>query len=359
MERLTLIPELLRPRAAALFVAGCMIGAAGPATAGDATVKAYVTVHAQAVSHELQAYGQVEPIAVVQVRAVDPGTLSGLRVVPGSEVRDGEVLARIGGPRMQSLLIAREQTLRSAKAREEAASRSLQIVRSQFAAQLATRQAVDAAQSDLAAARATVQTADAQWQEVRKLKTVRAPAAGTVLTVRAADGEQVAPGQGLVTLQPAGKLWIRAAYYGADAARLHVGMTGRFQPSGDGEALPVKVAAISPAMAADAGVHVGLVPKTPEAPRWWISGQWGKLTLEEATRRMVMVPTQALVLDRGHWWVLLHTRAGNKPQQVVPGPTQGWQTAIASGLQPGQQVVVTGAFLEYHRGIAHSYTPPD
>lgn len=357
---MTFLPGALRLRAvAALLVAGCLLGAAGPATAADATPPAFVTVHAKPVSQALRAYGQVEPIAVVQVRAVDPGTLSDLRVVPGSAVTEGEMLARVGGPRMQSLLTARQQTLRGAMAREDAARRALQIVRRQFTAQLATRQAVIAAQSELAVAQAAAQTAEAQLREVRSLQTVRAPAAGTVIAVHAANGEQIASGQRLVTLQPAGKLWIRATYYGADATLLHAGMTGRFQPSGDGEGAAVKIAAVSSAMAADGGLAIGLVPTGPGTPRWWLNGQWGELTLRGPASPLVMVPTQALVLDRGHWWVLLHTPAGERPQQVVPGPTQGWQTAITSGLRPGQQVIVTDAFLEYHRGIASHYTPPD
>jgi RND family efflux transporter MFP subunit len=349
MERETLLTILV-----------LLLGAIGTrALAADVNSGDVATVRAQTVTPALSAYGQVEPIAIVQVRAVNPGTLSRLRVVPGSVVAAGEALARIEGPRMQSVLTAREQTLRSAQAREDTARQSLEIVRHQLAAQLATRQAVDAAQSDLAAARAAVQTADARLREVQALQTVRAPTAGTVIAVQAADGEQTTSGQTILTLQPAGRLWIRATYYGADAALLRVGMTGRFQRSDDGEAIPVKVASIFSSIAADGGRRVGLVATSPVFPAWWVDGQWGTVTLEGPSHHMIVVPTTALILDRGQWWVLVHTPQGDKPQQVVPGPTRGWQTWIASGLQSGQQVVVQDAFLEYHRSIARSYLPPD
>ncbi|MDE1997745.1 MAG: efflux RND transporter periplasmic adaptor subunit [Burkholderiales bacterium] len=355
----TMMPRRRRP-GVALLVACCLIGAPGmPVMAAGPLVSDVVTVHAEAVPQTLSAYGQVEPIAVVQVRVVDPGTLNDLSVVPGSVVAAGQALARIGGPRMRTLLIAREQSLGSARAREDAASNTLQIVRRQFATQLATRQAIDVAQNELAAARAAVQTADAQLREARDLQIVRAPTAGTVILVQAADGEQTAAGQAILTLQPAGRLWIRAAYYGAEATLLRAGMIGHFQPSGEGEAIPVKVASIASGLAADAGLRVGLVPTGPTSPAWWVSGQSGTVTLEGPTSSMIAVPTSALVLDRGRWWVLVHTPKGNEPQQVVPGPVQGWKTWISSGLRPGQQVVVTDAFLEYHRGIARSYTPPD
>jgi RND family efflux transporter MFP subunit len=348
-----------RGRRAALALAAAL-WVAVVAGRAEAAGGPYVTAQAQSVPWSLSAYGQIEPIATVQLRAVDAGTLSGLHIVPGSAVKAGEVLAFLAGPHMRALLVARTQQLKVAQARESAAAHALAIVRRQFDAQLATHLALDAAGAELASARAAVRTADAALQEARSLRTVHAPVAGTVLAVQAANGEQFGAGQAIATLQPAGRLWLRAEVYGADALRLSVGMTGRFMPSGDdGPAAPVRVAAISPALAADGGTRIGLVPTSSNPPAWWVNGQWGSLALEGPARRMVLVPTQALILDRGLWWVLVHTPAGDEPQQVVPGPAQGWWTAIASGLSAGQQVVVTDAFLEYHRGIASRYTPPD
>jgi RND family efflux transporter MFP subunit len=326
--------------------------------AADAEADGIVTVHTETFQRSLHAYGQVEAISVIRVRTVNPGTVTDLHVVPGSAVAAGEVLARISGPNMQALLTSREQVLRSAQAREKAAGRALKIARSQVAAQLATRQQVNAAQADLAAARAAVQTASVRLREARDLQVVRAPAAGTVIALHASDGEQTTVGQTLMTLLPAGRLWVHGAYYGADAALLRVGMHGSFQPTGGGANIPVKITAISPNLAVDGGRNVGLLPTSPPPPSW-VSGRWGTIALKGPSQRMIPVPTSALVLDRGHWWVMVHTAKGDKPQQVVPGPTQGWQTWLQSGLQAGQQIVVQDAFLKYHRGIAQSYQPPD
>ncbi|TAM37915.1 MAG: efflux RND transporter periplasmic adaptor subunit [Burkholderiaceae bacterium] len=329
------------------------------ALAAGANGNDVVTVHAQAFTDSLRAYGQVEPIALIEVRVVNPGTLSALRVVPGSVVTAGEALARITGPRMHSLLTAREQALHSAQAHEDAASQALEINRRLFATQLATRAAINAAQAELAAARAAALTANAQLREAQDLQTLRAPTAGTVMAVRAADGEQTLQGETILTLQPAGNLWIRAAYYGTDAALLRVGMTGSFQPVDGGVAIPIEVSAIAPGVATDGGRSAGLVATSNHVSATWVNGQWGTVTLAGPVRQMVVVPTSALILDRGNWWVLAHTAQGDRPQKVVPGPTRGWQTWIASGLHPGQQVVAQDAFLEYHRGIAQTYQPPD
>lgn len=360
MDVLSDLPPRLRRAITALVAIPALYGSLAPhALAAGASRDDFVTVHARTVVHTLRAYGQIEPTAVVEVRAVEPGTLRGLGVVPGSIVAAGDVLARLGGPRMQSLLTTREQTLRSAQARVDAASHTLKIVRRMFTSRQTTRQAIDAAKRELAAARAAVRTAQARLREARSLQTLHAPAAGTVISVQAANGEQTTAGETILSLQPAGKLWLRAAYYGADARLLRVGMSGRFQPSDDGHTIPVKIAAIAPGIAPDGGRSCGLLPTSSPSSTDWVDGQWGTVTLEGPSRRMVAVPTSALVLDHGNWWVMVHTTRGDEPHKVVPGPTRGWQTWIASGLHPGQQVVAQDAFLEYHRGIARSYQPPD
>ena len=337
----------------------CLFGLVPPASATGASATAYIAAQARMVVRALHAYGQVEPIAVVPLRAVDPGTVQGLRVVPGSAVHAGQILARLGGSRAWARMVARQQALRGAEAQVHAAVDVLRIARRQLAAGLSTEQRVDAARRALAIARAAAITARARLREARNARVVRAPAAGTVLAVQAADGEPIARGAKLLTLQPAGRLWVRAQFYGADAARLRIGMQGRFQPSADARAVAVKVVAIAPAIARDGGVRIGLVAVAPTRPAWWVNGQWGGLTVDASARAMVLVPTRALILDRGQWWVLVHGPTGDTRQRVVPGPTVGWQTAIASGLRAGQQVVVTDAYLDYHRGIAGDYTPPD
>lgn len=90
-----------------------------------------------------------------------------------------------------------------------------------------------------------------------------------------------------------------------------------------------------------------------------VNGQFGTVTLNGAQRLLPVVPTRALVLDQGKWWVLVRTEKGEQPQAVVPGPAHGWQTVIESGLQPGEQIVVENAYLEFHRGISENYQPPD
>lgn len=310
-------------------------------------------------STTLEGYARVAPISLVNVRAMVPGALTHLSVVPGTPVAKGQVVAEVDGSRMRAFMMAREQAFRSARVRAATASQALAIVQRKFAHQLATRQDVNAARSELAAAQADLNTTQAQLRETRDMQRVRAPFAETVMSVQSANGEQIRAGESVLTLLPTRMLWIRAMYYGADAAELHVGMTGRFRLADGSDAVQVKIMSVASSVAADGGRRIGLLPVAPASMSSFIDGQWGSVTLDGLTRQGVVVPTSALVLDRGRWWVLVRTAKGDKPQPVVPGATQGWHTRIVSGLRPGERVVVKNVFLEYHRDIAQSYQPPD
>lgn len=360
MGRLTPAVRMKRRLSIALLLmSATWCGANAIAQPDNSQAEDFVKVHAKVITTRLRAYGRIEPVVNVPVRAIAPGTLSGLRVAQGTAVKAGDVIAHIGGSQMRALLVSREQALYQAQAQAQTADRVLEIARRQLSLHLATRQAVDSAQASAATARAAVKTADAQLKEAQQSQDVCAPVAGAVTDVASANGEQVSAGQNLVTIEPADGLRIRAAYYGADADLIRVGMRGGFAPSSGGDPIPVEVVAVAPGVAVDAGRYVGLISTRHTPPPQWMSGRWGTVTLDGPTSREVMVPTVALVLDQGHWWVLVHTATGNKPRRVTPGSSEGWQTAITSGLSPGQQIVVRGAFLEFHRGIANSYQPPD
>lgn len=318
--------------------------------AADATVQtATVTPH-------LDAYGQVEPITVLPVTAAEPGVVTGLNVVPGMQVRAGEVLAHLTGPEIKTMLLQGRADVRSAQAQLIAARKSLAILQQQLISHLSTRQAVHQAQSTLAQAQTNSDNAQSHLQSVRQLTTLTSPVDATVLTLSAANGQLVSTGQPILTLQIFGKLWLKAAYYGANAAAIQSGMRGTFTPADGDESVPVQVRQTFGPLAAGGGEFVALVPARPGFR--WVNGEYGTVRLDLPKRKMVAVPTRALILDQGKWWVLVHTAHGDRPQAVVPGPARGWQTFLKSGLKPGAQVVVENAYFLFHRGIAHSYQPP-
>lgn len=316
-----------------------------------------VTVQLRAMTPHVNAYAQVEPISTLPVSAAEAGVLSGLKVVPGMHVYAGEVLAQLQGPSIRALLLQNEANLRSARTQLSAAQKSLAIQREQLRAHLSTREAEHQTESALAQAQTTVDNAESGLTAIRQMAAIIAPSDATVIALNTSNGELVNAGQPIVTLQPAHSLWLRASFYGRDYRSIHIGMIGQFSPSNGSASIPVCVRAIFGVADAGGGESVAITPLHGTAQ--WLNGESGTVTLNSPQRRMVSVPTRALILNQGKWWVMVHTARGDHPQQVVPGPAQGWNTFIERGLASGSQVIVNNAYLLFHASIDEHYQIPD
>jgi RND family efflux transporter MFP subunit len=316
-----------------------------------------VAAQSRTIATRLSAYARVEPITLLKLNAVQTGIVSGITVLPGETVKAGILLGHLTGPAVNGLMAQRRSSVESAHAALTVAEKTLGIARQKKAAHLSTQKAVYQAKADLAKAKAALENARSQLQSARESIVLKAPVDGTVLSVNAAEGEQVQAGQRILTLQPKGGLWLMARYYGSDALAVRIGMTGRFEPAQGGGAIPVKVRSVIGPVGPDGGQAVGLLPTLPAPP--WRNGEAGRLTLSGAKETFVAVPSRALILDRARWWVLVRTENGNQRREVVPGSSEGTSTLIKKGLEPGARVVVENAYLEFHRDVSRRYQPPD
>lgn len=346
-----------RTCAAVLLMVWLALGAAGSPANGQLSEPAYVVAHMGFVTPRLEAYGEVVPITVLPVTAAEPGVVTGMKVVPGMHVRAGESLAHLQGAEIRSMLSQGEADVRSARAQLAASQKSLVILQQQLISYLSTHQEVHQAESAVAQAQTNFDNAQSRLSAVRQMMTLRASANATVLAVNATNGELVGTGQPVVTLQLTDELWLKAAYYGNDAATIRTGMTGVFDPADGGDPILVRVRAVISPLTAGGAETVGMMPV---AQRFrWRNGEFGTVALQLPTRSLIEVPTRSLILDQGKWYVLVRTAHGDHPQAVVPGPARGWETFLQSGLKPGAQVVVENAYLLFHRSIARQYQPPD
>jgi membrane fusion protein, heavy metal efflux system len=316
-----------------------------------------VSVRECTITTRLEAYARVEPITILRLNAAQIGILTGLAVLPGETVKTGAVLGHLTGPAIKGLLAQRRTAVAGARGALTAAQKILASERQKRALHLTMQETFYQAEARLADAEARLDNARYQEQSVRESVILKAPVDGTVLSLNAADGEQLQAGQTILTLLPVGGLWLRARYYGSDASAVQVGMTGQFEPVGGVPAIPVKVRTIAGTVGPGGGQAIGLVA-TVSAPGWR-NGEAGMVTIEGAKRTFVAVPTRALILDQGRWWVLVHTNHGNRPQEVIPGPSRGESTLIEQGLEPGAGVVVEDAYRKFHRDFSLHYLQAD
>ncbi len=340
-------------RIAAILGLGCVL-AAGPAFAAS---NDSVVAHSVTVTPRFEAYAKVVPIALASLRAAVPGLVAGLTAVPGQTITAGKVIGHLQGPEIAMLLARRKNAVASAQSAFRAAQQALAVAHENRAAKLETRQTVFEAQAALAQSRAALATAEAALAAAQASTRLQAPASGTLVARDAANGERVAAGQTILTVAPQRGLWIQADYYGADAGRIRLGLQGRFTPVDGAAPFAVKVASILSPQRPDGGQPVGLRPVDPR--RDLVNGEAGTLVIDGAKRSVVAVPTRALILDHGKWWVLVQGPHGDERREVTPGTSRGDETLITKGLAPGTSVVVTNAYLQFHRDVAQHYQPPD
>lgn len=334
------------------FIFACLFCLALPATAAGGLA----TVETRTLASPLSAYAHVEAIRTLTLHAMVAGTIMGLRVVPGMAVHKGQVLAKLAGPEYTAALQrARSNQIRAQTAFKLAQKTVRGVARTY--PDLSTRQQLDQAHAAVADARAHLQAARARLDYLRAGHRVRAPTGASVLALFVDNGERVATGDPLMRMLARRALWLRAVFYGKDIGRLHPGMRGVFQPAAGGKPIPVRVRSVIDPLRPDGGRGIACVP-AKDAPTWY-SGEAGTLHLDGLERTWTAVPTRALILDSGRWWVLIHTTRGARRHVVEPGPTVGPVTLIAKGLKAGQQVIVTDAYLRFHREFAHRYQPPD
>jgi RND family efflux transporter MFP subunit len=340
---------------AALFwlAAVGILGGTQPARAGSATA----TARARTVAVPVRAYARVEPVTVVPLKAAHAGIVAGLTIAPGEPVQAGAILGHLQGPPVEAAMARRSSDVASAQAETEAARKTLLLVREKRAARLGTLEEVYRAEAALAGAQARLGSARAQLAALQSSLALRAPESGTVLRLEAASGELMASGQTVLTVQPGGGLWLVADFFGGEVAAVRKGMEGRFLPADGSRAVSVKVRTILGTVDPGGGTAVGLVP-TDRAPDWR-NGVAGTVTLPGAKRTFTEVPTGALILDRGKWWVLAHGPEGYRPQVVVPRSGNGASTLIERGLAPGTEILVENAYLEFHRRIRRHFQAPD
>ena len=314
-------------------------------------------VGSEPVTNRFRAYGQVEPVAILPIRAALSGAIKGLSAVVGQQVQAGEKLAELDGPEVAALLAQQQAAVESSKTNVAGAEQVLDISRQQMASHLSTRQTVAHAEGELATAQGNLLSAEAQLNSSEKLLRLEAPTDGTLLAIQAANGQLVSAGETILIIQPADSLWVKAAYYGSSAAAIHVGMVGEFMPASGGTPIPVNLTSVAGNLASDGGELVRLVATARSPP--WLNGERGEVVLNGEVRWLVAVPTRALILDRGKYWVLVRTDKGNVARQVVPGPVRGWMTFVERGLEAGSEVIVENPYLEFHQNIAKTYAPPD
>src|SRR5262249_39812981 len=193
---------------------------------------------------------------------------------------------------------------------------------------------------------------------------VRTARAGVVTDIKTSVGSAIDPNDLLFRISDLSRVWATADIYEEDMSRVKLG-----------ELVNVRVAAYPNETFSGHLTFVGrevdaitrTLPVRIEIPNADIKlkpDMYADLTIETSEPKLaIIVPKDAVVHKTGHTLVFVQTAGGYQPFRVQIGRSLGDDVEILEGLQPGQRVVVRGAFqldaelLKSH-GNKHLFVQP-
>lgn len=171
------------------------------------------------------------------------------------------------------------------------------------------------------------------------------PAGGYVTARNAFPGQRVTPETELYAITDLSRVWVMADVFEADAPQIRMGQAATVTVPGTNQTLAAKVTYIQPEVdAATRTMKVRLELPNPGyrlKPDMFVDVQM----LMGAARRLT-VPADA-VLDSGTSKTVFLDRGNGyfEPRQVETGVRTGDRVEIVKGLQPGERIVTSAAFL--------------
>jgi RND family efflux transporter MFP subunit len=294
-----------------------------------------VTVRAQTVESKRRiATEEVVGTVRAKLRSVIEAKVSGkierMLVVPGQQVKAGELLAVIDAREVQA------RYDQAAAARQQADA-DLKRLASLFEQKILSQAEYDGAQAKARIANAAVAEAETMLSYTK----VTAPFAGVITRKHADVGDLATPGKPLLDMEDSRLLRLEADVPEAVVGKLALG-----------DKLPVRVTALETelegviseiAPAADSGSRTFLVKLDLTAQAGVRAGQFGRVAMPVGETSALRVPASAVV-QRGQMEIVFVVSDGTAQLRLVKtGKRIRDELELVSGVSAGEKVVVEGA----------------
>ncbi len=280
------------------------------------------------------------------------GTVTGLKLKVGDQLKKGQVVAALEG-QDQSLQV---QTMRANLTQVEAQFRNAETqykrVKSLYANNNATRAELDSARSSFESARAGVAAAKKQLELAQSQagKTVlHSPAAGIVAKVAVESGENVNPGQPVVIVNSESKAEVEVAVPETFIAQVKAGQLGTATLAAlDGEQFDVTVTEVGITTGRTATTYpvVATFMEEDERIRSGMAAEVSISVGERGAARLLVNP-KAVGEDRNGRYAFVATPTGDgfasverRDVEVKDLTSNGLE--ITKGLEPGDLLVTAG-----------------
>jgi len=261
------------------------------------------------------------------------GIVASIEVEEGDRVQEGAALAQLD---------FEEWRLQAAQARARAQSATDQVNRARALAELdlISEQEVGNLVSDSAVAASDLELAELQVRNA----TIRSPISGVVTHRYIERGSQVGTNEPAFAVSDVDQLEARVAVPERQASRVQVGQEARilFQEGGEPVATG-QVERIRPVVDAESGTVQVTVRVAAREDSRLRPGQFVNIDIvTETLSERIVLPRTSVLVDGAVPRVFVVQEGEAIEREVTLGYSRGDQVEIASGLEPGDTVVVVG-----------------
>lgn len=199
-----------------------------------------------------------------------------------------------------------------------------------------------------------------QAQKTNPYVTYFAPASGTVAELSITEGQYAAAGSAVMKLESYGELWVEADVYPSEAASIKVNQVVQVIIAGwENKPQTMVIQFINPSL--QSGSQLLQVRGTIANPNnQWQPGQQVNILLPvKATTGALTLPVDAVIRDGKGTHVWIETAKGKfEPRKVITGMENFESVEITEGLEAGDKVVISGAYLLYSEYILKKGADP-
>jgi cobalt-zinc-cadmium efflux system membrane fusion protein len=295
---------------------------------------------------------EADPARTVAVLPPGAGRVQSLKVALGDRVQRGQVLVAIESP---DLAQAYEDYDKAASGARLAAT-NLKRAEEQFKIGAAAQRELDqarndnvqaAAEYDRARVRLRAMGASEDARGAARLLTVRAPMNGSVTALATAPGAVINDiTQSIMSIADLSVVWVTALVAEKDLATLAPGQDAEVSVAAyPGRTLHGKVLFVPDVIEADSRRNKTRIAfENPD--RALKPNMFTTVTLHGPALTRVVLPSSALLMNNDRTSVFVATAPWTFERRTVePLLEESSQVAIASGIKPGEQVVVRGGIL--------------
>jgi cobalt-zinc-cadmium efflux system membrane fusion protein len=304
-----------------------------------------------AATIELNGQVAADPDHIAEIGARAPGRVVKVLVKEGDHVNAGQTVVVVSSPE----LARRRAEYTGAGAKAVAARRNATRLRSLAAQRLGADQDAVAAEADAAALEAE---RDAAAQIIRSmgasltasgdasLMVLSSPIAGQVVQRDAVPGQMVEPNRTLATIADLSRIWFQAQLFEKDLAQINEGATAEVRLNGyPDNVFRAKVARIASRVDPQARTLTARLSVEDRDQRLRL-GLFGKARIsitEREAQEHIAVPLSAITEIGERKVVFVRHRDGDFEWHAVTlGPSAGSYAPVLSGLDAGEQIVVSG-----------------